>query len=198
MVFEFHAIDCVVATESASNPSWVKHRRMHRCFERFVATPFFFYSTTPYFDAGTPAFLRSPRETFLSNSTEREKTWAGSKAGTNEQSNTSNTGLFIHLIKANWNGGRETSCSVFHSACEKKKKFFFVQISVFVRGQKMSSELIHLLLDKTMARPEPRNRQTNPPNRPTKCKTVFVNCQRRDAAGRTLTQSDKDTVLKIP
>ena len=30
---------------NASNPSWVKHRRMHRCV---VATPpFFFYSTTP-------------------------------------------------------------------------------------------------------------------------------------------------------
>ena len=62
----------------------------------------------------------------------------------------------------------------------------------------MSSELIHLLLDKTMARPEPRNRQTNPPNRRTKCKTVFVDSQRREAAGRTLTLSDKDSVLKIP
>ena len=81
---------------------------------------------------------------------------------------------------------------------KKKKKFLFFQISVFVRGQKMSSELIHLLLDKTMARPQPRNRQTNPPNRPTKCKTVFVDSQRRNAAGRTLTQSDKDSVLKIP
>ena len=70
--------------------------------------------------------------------------------------------------------------------------------SVFVRGLKMSSELIHLLLDKMMARLEPRNRQTNPPNRPTKCKTVFVDSQRRDAAGRTLTRSDKDSVLKIP
>ena len=28
----------------ASNPSWVEHRRMHRCV---VATPLFFYSTTP-------------------------------------------------------------------------------------------------------------------------------------------------------
>ena len=28
----------------ASNPSWVKHRRMHRCV---VATPLFLYSTTP-------------------------------------------------------------------------------------------------------------------------------------------------------
>ena len=27
----------------------------------------------------------------------------------------------FQLIKANWNGNRETSCSVFHSACEKKK-----------------------------------------------------------------------------
>ena len=62
----------------------------------------------------------------------------------------------------------------------------------------MSSELIHLLLDKTMARPEPRNRQTNRPNRRTKCKTVFVDSQRRKAAGRTLTLSDKDSVLKIP
>ena len=64
----------------------------------------------------------------------------------------------------------------------------------------MGSELIHLLLgpDKTMARPEPRNRQINPPNRPTKCKTVFVDSQRRDAAGRTLTRPDKDSVLKIP
>ena len=60
----------------------------------------------------------------------------------------------------------------------------------------MSSELIRLLLDKTMALPEPRNRQTNPPNRPTKCKTVFVDSQRRDAAGRTLTRSDKDSVFK--
>ena len=98
--------------------------------------------------------------------------------------------------------------------------FFFVQISVFVRGPKVSSELIHLLLDKiggsvlqccfffvhypldkTMALPEPRNRRTNPPNRPTKswkCKTVFVDCQprARDAAGRTLTRSDKDSVFK--
>ena len=33
------AIDSVVATENASNPSWVKHRRMQRCV---VATPLFF------------------------------------------------------------------------------------------------------------------------------------------------------------
>ena len=45
-----------------------------------------------------------------------------------------------------------------------------------------------------MARPEPRNRQTNPPNRPTKRKTVFVDSRRRDAASRTLTLSDKDSV----
>ena len=51
---------------------------------------------------------------------------------------------------------RLAAASSMHSACEKKKKFFFVQISVFVRGQKMGSELIHLLLDKTMVRPEPR------------------------------------------
>ena len=57
--------------------------------------------------------------------------------------------------------GQETSCSVFHFACEKKKKkFFFVQISVFVRGQKKSSELIQLLLDKTMAHSELPIRQT--------------------------------------
>ena len=99
----------------------------------------------------------------------KRENWSRKQSGTNEQSNTSNTGLFIQLIKANWNGGRETSCSaspsVFHSACEKKTKFWFIQISVFVRGQKMSSEL-------TIARPEPPNRQTNPPNRPTKCKTL--------------------------
>ena len=66
-----------------------------------------------------------------------------------------------------------------------------------MRGLKMKSELIHLLLDKTMARPEPRNRQTNPPNRPKNCKTVFVDSQRCNAAGRTLTRSDKYSVLKI-
>ena len=30
----------------------------------------------------------------------------------------------------------------------------------------------------------------------TKCKTVFVDSHRRDAAGLTLTRSDKDSVLK--
>ena len=102
----------------------------------------------------------------------KSEKWSTKQSGTNEQSDTPNTGLFIQLIKANWNRGRETSCSVLQSACEKKK-FFFVQIYVFVRGQK-SSELIQLLLDKAMAHSQLRNRQTNPPNRPTKCKTVFV------------------------
>ena len=67
----------------------------------------------------------------------KRENWSRKQSGTNEQSNTSNTGLCIQLIKATLNGGGETSCSVFHSACEKKKKFFLVQISVhvFVRGQ---------------------------------------------------------------
>ena len=65
-------------------------------------------------------------------------------------------------------------------------------------SRSLSSCAVSALLDKTMVRPESRNRQTNPPNRPTKCKTVFVDSQRRDAAGRTLTRSDKDSVLKIP
>ena len=140
------------------------------------------------------ASLRSPRETFLSNSTEREKTGAGSSLGQTSSRTQASSSSWSRQTEMG--AERPAAATSMHSACEKKKKFFFVQISVFVRGQKMGSELIHLLLDKTMVRPEPRNRQTNPPNRPTKCKTVFVDSQRRDAAGRTLTRSDKDSVLK--
>ena len=85
------------------------------------------------------------------------------------ETKTSNTGLFVQLVKTKlspnilqW--GQETSSSVFRYTCEKKKKFFFVQISVFVGDQKQSSELVQLLLDETMAHPEPQNRQTNPSN----------------------------------
>ena len=86
----------------------------------------------------SPAFLRSPRETFLSNSTEREKTGAGSNLGQTSSRTQASSSSWSRQTEM---GGRETSCSVFHSACEKKKKkkIFFVQISVFVRGQKMSS-----------------------------------------------------------
>ena len=149
--------------------------------------------------ASSPASLRSPRETFLSNSTEREKTGAGSNLG-----QTSSRTCRTQASSSSWwrqtEMGAESLAAASSTPHVKRrlKKFFFVQISVFVRGQKMSSELIHLLLDKTMARPEPRNRKTNPSNRPTKCKTVFVDSQRRDAAGRTLTRSDKDSVLKNP
>ena len=51
-------------------------------------------------------------------------------------------------------------------------------------------------VDKTMAHPQPRN-QPNGWNRQTICKTVFVDRQRQSVAGRTLTRSNKNSVLKI-
>ena len=77
---------------------------------------------------------------------------------------------------------RLAAVSSMHSACEKKKKFFFVQISVFVRGQKMGSELIHLLLDKTMVRPDPWT--TKPSNKPAEPTNEMQNSFRRQPATR--------------
>ena len=41
----------------------------------------------------------------------KRENWSRKQSGTNEQSNTSNTGLFIQLIKANWNGAERLAAA---------------------------------------------------------------------------------------
>ena len=48
-----------------------------------------------------------------------------------------------------------------------------------------------------MAHPEPQKRSHKPAKPTNEMQTVFVDNQRRNAAGRTLTRSDKDSVFKI-
>ena len=136
-----------------------------------------------------PGTLPAGLKFSLRTAQKEKKNLSREESGTDEQSN---TGLLIQLIKAkptNWGGGRRPATAY---SAEKKKNF--VQTSVFVCNRKQSSELIQVLLDQTIAHPEPGNRQTHPPNWPTKCKTVFVDSQWRDATSHTLTRSDKDSV----
>ena len=122
----------------------------------------------PNLFAGLSETFAGDRLYLLLEQHRKRENWSRKQSGANEQSNTSNTGLCIQQIKANWNGGRRlaTASSTPHVRRRKRSSSSRSPSSCAVRRRAVSWSNCSwtrrwLILNHETVKQTPPNRQRN-------------------------------------